>query len=192
MLHFDAIFVLGPQGSGKGTQMQTLAAKLGFYSWDMGKILREHRATKTVNGETVGEIIDRGQLLTDAQLLGVVAPLIAAIPSGQGVVFDGIPRRLGQAEYLLNFLKEQGRKDLATVLLEVPDEESIKRLMLRAEVQGRADDTREAIEFRLQQYHNETEPMLAYMKEHTRFFEIDGMPSIPEVTASIFAALEIS
>ena len=185
MSHYDAIFILGPQGSGKGTQAKLLAEKLGFFMWDTGKVLRENRDAKTVSGETVGEIIDRGQLLSDEQLLGVVEPLIAAIPKEKGVIFDGIPRRRGQAEFLLSFLRSQGRQSFATLVLEVPDDMSLARLMLRAEKEGRADDTEEAIRFRLTQYHSETEPMLDYLRENSEYFAIDGQPLIPEVTAEI-------
>lgn len=188
---YDAVFMLGPQGSGKGTQARLLAEKLGFFMWDTGAVLRENRGAVTVSGRTVGEIIDQGQLLTDDELLGVVSPLIAAIPLDKGVVFDGIPRRLGQAEYLTNFLKEKGRTRFVTILLDVPTEESVKRLLLRAEKEGRPDDTREAIEYRLAQYGSETVPMLEFLKKEGEFLLIDGRPSIPEVTQAIFKALQL-
>ncbi len=183
--------MLGPQGSGKGTQAKVLAEKLSFFMWDTGKVLRENRHAMTVSGRTVGEIIDQGQLLTDPELLGVVAPLIAAIPLDKGVVFDGIPRRLGQAEFLLNFLKEKGRSKFATIILEVPEEESIARLLLRAQKEGRADDTREAIEYRLAQYRTETVPMLDFLKKEGDFVAIDGTPAIREVAAAIAKALHL-
>ncbi len=189
MKHYDAIFIVGPQGSGKGTQMKALAGRLGFYSWDTGKVLRENRGVKTVTGQTVGEIIDTGGLLTDAQLLGVVKPLIAAIPLEKGVIFDGIPRRIGQAEFITEFLSAQGRSSMATVFLDVPHDVSVKRLMLRAATEGRKDDTREAIEYRLKQYEDATVPMLEFLKQHTDYFPVDGRPPIPEVTQEIFQAL---
>lgn len=192
MTHYDAVFILGPQGSGKGTQEKILADRLGFYMWDTGKTLRAHRDTKTVTGETVGEIIDRGQLLTDEQLLGVVAPLIAQIPMDQGILFDGIPRRVGQAEFLFDFLKSKGRAKLATVLIDIPREESLKRLLLRAQKEGRADDTEAAINYRLEQYEEETLPMLALMKERSDFFSIDGVGSIEDIAARIAQALGLS
>jgi adenylate kinase len=114
-----------------------------------------------------------------------VEPLIAAIPADKGILFDGIPRRLGQAEFLVNFLGSQGRSALATVLIEVQHEESLKRLLLRAEKEGRADDTKEAIEYRLQQYRNETEPMLPFLEERSSFFRVDGVGSIEEIAERI-------
>lgn len=192
MTHYDAIFILGPQGSGKGTQEKILAEKTGFYLWDTGKVLRENRGAKTVTGETVGEIIDRGQLLTDEQLLGVVEPLIAAIPADKGVLFDGIPRRVGQARFLFDFLKSQGRDRMATILIDVPYEESLKRLLLRAEKEGRPDDTKEAIEYRLKQYQSETVPMLEFLKERADYFNIDGIGTIEEVADRVAQALRVA
>jgi adenylate kinase len=191
MTEYDAIFLLGPQGSGKGTQEKLLAEKLGFHTWDTGKVLREHRNAKTVSGETVGELIDRGQLLTDDQLLGVVAPIIAAIPADRRVIFDGIPRRPGQARFLLDLLRSEGRTRLATLVIEVPYEESLRRLLLRSAQEGRADDTRQAIEYRLRQYRSETVPMLPLLAAGSALFTVDGLGSVEEVAARIARALGV-
>lgn len=191
MAGYDAIFLLGPQGSGKGTQERILAERLGFDTWDTGKVLRQHRDRATVTGETVGELIDRGQLLTDAQLLGVVGPIIAAIPADRRVIFDGIPRRPGQARFLLDLLRSEGRTRLATVVIEVPYEESLRRLLLRSAQEGRADDTREAIEYRLRQYRSETVPMLPMLQAGSALFTVDGLGTVEEVAARIAGALDI-
>ena len=114
---------------------------------------------------------------------------LISLPKSQGVIFDGIPRRLGQAEFLFNYLLGQGRKDFATLYVSLPREESIKRLLLRAEKEKRADDTMEKIEFRLQQYNNDTVPVLEYLKGKTEFFEIDGTPGIETVSQNINQAL---
>lgn len=192
MTHYDAIFMFGPQGSGKGTQTKILADKLGFFIWDTGQALRNHRDMMTSSGQKVGDILDSGRLFTDEELLSVIGPLIKAIPAEQGVIFDGIPRRLGQAQFMIDFLKEQNRAKLATIALELSDDESLQRLLLRAEKEGRADDTEEKIKYRLQQYHNETEPILDFMKEHTEYFSVDGKPAVPEVEKSIDQALGLT
>jgi adenylate kinase len=189
MTHYDAIFILGPQGSGKGTQAKLLAGKLGFHMWDTGKVLREHRDMKAVSGQTVGEILDSGRLFTDEELFGVVKPLILELPMEQGILFDGIPRRMGQATFLVDFLKSKGRDKLATVVIEVPTEESLKRLLLRAEKEGRADDTEKAIRYRLEQYESETKPMLPFMEKETDLFRIDGIGSVGDVAARVEQAL---
>ena len=188
----NIIFIIGPQGSGKGTQAEVLAKRLGFFYWSMGGILREERNFPLSNGQTVAEIIDRGKLLEDSELLEVFRARMATIPAGQGIIFEGIPRRIGQAEFIFDFLASSGRTGYATVFLDLPREDSLKRLIRRAEIEKRADDTPEAMEFRLKQYEEATVPVLDYLKQHTTFFTIDGRPAIPEVTKEIFDALGLS
>jgi adenylate kinase len=130
-------------------------------------------------------------LLDDATIFGVVEEKFATIPQGTGVVFDGIPRRVAQAEHLMNFLKTGGKLRVATVFLSVPHDESVNRLVKRAAIEGRADDTRERIEFRLEQYEQETVPVLDYLKTATHYFEIDGTPPPDGVTNEIAKALNV-
>lgn len=177
-MNLNTIFFIGPQGSGKGTQAKILAGALGFYHWDMGGILRETGQQDTELGRTVKDLIDRGVLLQDDLLLKVAQAKLETIAPTTGLVFDGIPRRIGQAEFLMNFLLQQGRTEFATVFLDIPKEETLKRLLLRAEQQHRVDDTRQAIEFRLQQYYEDTLPVLEFLKSKTHFFPIDGLPRL--------------
>ncbi len=188
----DAIFMMGPQGSGKGTQAKILAERLGFFHWDMGAILRQERSRKLSNGRTVGEIIDTGTYLTDLELIEVLESRLKEMPLDKGIIFDAVPRRLGQAEFLLDFLRARDKGEFWTVYIEIPAEESIKRLLLRAEIEGRTDDTREKIEKRLKQHEEATTPILGYMRENTRLVTIDGRPPIPEVTAEINKALGLA
>ncbi len=188
-MNLNTIFFIGPQGSGKGTQAKLLAKKLGFFHWDMGAILREVAGTATDLGKKIKNLIDTGVLLKDDELYEVVTYKLDQIDQGQGVIFDGIPRRVGQAEFLLDFLKKQGRKDFVTLFVNLPREESLARLLKRAEIEKRADDTKEKIEFRLQQYEADTLPVLDFLKAQTKFFEIDGQPSIEEVGNKINKAL---
>jgi adenylate kinase len=172
----------------------TEALKSGKWSgvyWEMGGILREVAKEETELGRKVKEMVDNGILLPDDFLLQVVESRLSKISADTGVIFDGIPRRLGQAEFLINFLKNQGRKNFTTLFIDLPKEESITRLLLRAQKEGRLDDTREKIEVRLQQYYNDTLPVLDFLKTQSVFFEIDGQPSIEEVTKDINKALEL-
>src|ERR1041385_1118048 len=123
-MNLSAIFFIGPQGSGKGTQAKLLAAKLNFYFWEMGGILRQVAGEQTDLGQRVKNLVDHGVLLTDEQLSEVVDSRLSKIPKDQGVIFDGIARRIGQAEFLLNFLKQQGRENLTTLFINIPKEES--------------------------------------------------------------------
>ena len=189
-MNYNVIFVTGPQGSGKGTQAKILARKLSFFYWEMGGVLRDNRDWK-IGGQTIGSLIDKGTLLTDEQVLDVFKAKMKYLAADHGIIFDGIPRRIGQAEYLMKFLQDQGRKSFITLFLDVPREESIRRLLLRATVENRPDDTPEAIDFRLKQYEEETVPMLDYLKTCTLFLDVDGSPSIPEVERAVEDALQL-
>ena len=190
-MKYNVIFITGPQGSGKGTQAKILARKLDFFYWEMGAVLRENREWKLTGGKTVGELIDGGTLLSDEQVLEVFKAKMKYLPVDKGIIFDGIPRRIGQAEYLMKFLKEQGRTSFMTVFLDVPKEESVKRLLLRATIEHRADDTPDGIAYRIKQYEEATVPMLGYLRKETVFLDVDGSPSIPEVERNIEDALQI-
>lgn len=184
-MNLNTIFIIGPQGSGKGTQARILAGRLNFFYWEMGGILREVAKENTELGQMVKGLIDSGALLTDDQLHKIVDDRLSQIPANKGVIFDGIPRRLGQAEYLLNFLKKQRRENFCSLFVNLPREESILRLLKRAKIEKRADDTKEKIELRLKQYEEDTVPVLDYLKNKTDFFEIDGLPPIEKVTEKI-------
>ncbi len=190
-MQLNTIFFIGPQGSGKGTQAKFLAKRLDFFYWEMGGILREVAAGTSILGIRIKSLIDSGVLLSDEDLYQVVKMRLSEIPKTRGVIFDGIPRRLGQAEFLLSYLKGQGRGDFATLYVSLPPGESLARLLKRAEIEKRADDTREKIEFRLAQYQEETVPVLEYLKQQTKFFEIDGRPDVETVMDNINKALRL-
>ncbi|MDR3581874.1 MAG: nucleoside monophosphate kinase [Candidatus Pacebacteria bacterium] len=189
--NFDTIFMTGPQGSGKGTQGKRLAAKLGFFSWDTGAELRAIAAQDTPLGHEVAGIINGGQFLSDEMLIRILEDRLPAIPEGKGIIFDGVPRRMGQAEYILGFLKSKPRKGMVTIHIDLPREESVKRLLLRAKTEGRVDDTPEAIDKRLQFFDEVIMPVMEVLKKETRYLMIDGRPSMDEVEKSIDDALGI-
>ncbi|MCL5666673.1 MAG: nucleoside monophosphate kinase [Patescibacteria group bacterium] len=191
-MELNTIFFIGPQGSGKGTQAKILAGKLDFFYWEMGGILRQVAQENTELGSRVKSLVDSGVLLSDEQLYEVVDSRLSQIPADKGVIFDGIPRRIGQAEHLMDFLKKQGRTYFTTLFVNLPKEESLSRLLKRAKIEKRADDTKEKIEFRLQQYEKDTLPVLDYMMKETSYMEIDGSPAVEEVTKEIDRLLEIA
>lgn len=190
-MKLNTIFFIGPQGSGKGTQAKILAKKIDFFYWEMGGILRQVAQETSDLGTRVKKLIDSGVLLNDDQLYEVVDARLGQIPVHQGVIFDGIPRRVGQAEHLMDFLKRQGRQDFVTLFVNLPREESLARLLKRAEIEKRADDTREKIEFRLKQYEEDTLPVLDFLKQQSTFIEIDGQPSVEDVTKKINESLSL-
>jgi adenylate kinase len=193
-MNFQIVFIAGPQGSGKGTQGKKLADKLGFLFWGMGGILRELESDVQFASKLA--LLDKGTLLPDELIIEILKERLTnekfGIASSQrGIVFDGVPRRLGQAQFLVPFLHDRGYKNIATVFIDLPREDSIKRLVSRANTEGRADDTTDAIGRRFE-YYDETMPaVINYLKTETEFFEIDGRPSVDEVERNVDAALGI-
>ena len=189
-MDFKVIFIAGPQGSGKGTQGKKLAEKLGFLFWGMGGMLRDIQA-EDVRFAAKISLLDRGTLLPDEIIIEILKERLALIPEDQGIIFDGVPRRLGQAAFLIPFLRERGREKMATVFIDLPREDSMKRLLLRAESEKRVDDTPDAIENRFQFYDNEMARTIDYLKRETTFIQVDGRPSVDVVEKSIDDALGI-
>lgn len=188
-MEYRAIFIAGPQGSGKGTQGKKLADKLGFLFWGMGGILRDMESDLQFAARI--SMLDKGTLLPDEIIIEILQKRLEDIPKDKGIVFDGVPRRVAQAEFLIGYLRERGCKNIATVLLSLPRQESIKRLVSRAEKEGRADDTPEAIERRFEYYDEMMPPLIEYLKKTTNFFEVDGSVSVEGVERSINDALGI-
>lgn len=188
---YDAIFMIGPQGSGKGTQGKLLAEKLGFFYWEMGEILRNEAKQDSEFGRKVKAMIDQGQLVPDEDVIRTLDDALPEIIKHKRVLFDGVTRRLGQTEYLVNFLLRNGFTQFATILIQIPHEESIKRLLLRAHHEFRTDDTPEKIKFRLEQYEKDTLPALEFLKAAGKFYEVDGVGSLEEVTTRINQALGV-
>jgi len=188
-MNFDAIFFIGPQGSGKGTQAKLLAEKTGFFYWEMGQILRDIGKSGTELGKKITDLIDQGLLVGNDLLLDVISHQLSQLPPNKPVIFDGVPRKLSQAEFLLKHLAEMGYKKFLTIFIDLPKQESLHRLLLRAKTEGRKDDTQEAIELRLQQYEDDTIPVIDYLKQRSTFVKIDGKPPVEEVTKQINEAL---
>ncbi len=185
IMNLNTIFFIGPQGSGKGTQAKILAKRLDFFYWEMGGIFRGMANETSEFAKKVTSMINQGILLPDDILLEVVKSKLNEMRADKGVIFDGIPRRIGQAEFLLQALKDQGRTVFTTLFIDIPKEETLSRLLKRAEIEKRADDTKEKIEFRLEQYYKDTVPVLDFLKANSEFFTIDGTPAIDEVTKKI-------
>lgn len=189
-MEFDVIFIAGPQGSGKGTQGRKLAEKLGLLFWDMGKTLRAVSTEDSTLGRRVA-VINQGVLLTDEVIIEVLKERLPKVLDQRGVVFDGVPRRLGQAQFLVEFLREKGKSKMATIFIDLNREECIKRLLLRAQHESRVDDTPEIIETRFRYYDEVMKPAMDYLRAETKFITIDGAPSPDEVEKSVDTALGV-
>ena len=184
------ILLLGPQGSGKGTQARRISAEYGIPHIATGDMLRAVIAEGTPLGQQVKPILEGGELVPDELIIEVIRERLEEPDAAAGFVLDGFPRTMGQADALDSVLREIGRELTVVFALQVSDEICIERLLKRARDEQRTDDTPDAIRRRLELYHRETEPLI----EHYRTLGIlltihaDGTPN--EVFAEIQAALE--
>jgi adenylate kinase len=189
---YDAIFMIGPQGSGKGTQGKVLAQKLGYFYWEMGGILREEAKKDTPFGRKVKSLIDDGKLLEDNELFRVLNTELPEVIKHKRLLFDGVPRTMPQGIHLIHYLQQNGFTQFGAIHIDVPVEESVKRLSERAHHEFRVDDTPEKIRFRLDLYEKETKPVLKLLQGVGDLYTIDGVGSIEEITQRINVALGIN
>lgn len=178
--------ILGPQGSGKGTQAKRIAAAHGLAHVSTGDILREAVAEGTELGRRVQPILERGDLVPDDLMVALIRE---RLEHEDGFVLDGFPRTLPQAEALDAMLVEIRKPLDAALLLDVGDDVSMQRLVGRAVQEGRADDSPEVIARRLQLYHEVTEPVVERYREAGILLAVDGEASIEEVEQAIEDAL---
>ncbi len=184
------ILMVGAPGSGKGTQGARIAAHLGVEHISSGDLLRRHVAGNTALGRSIAEILRRGDLVGDAVVLDMLRkPLVDAGRAG-GYVLDGFPRTVAQAEAVYLVARELDVAVQVVVLLEVDEEELIRRLRARATEDGRADDVDTAIRHRLDVNHAVTRPLRDYFQSRCVVIRVDGRPPADEVTADILRRLD--
>ncbi len=181
------IILFGPPGAGKGTQAELLIKEYSIPHLSTGNIFRAAIKNETPLGVKVKAILDAGELVSDQTVVDLVAEELEDEKYANGAVFDGFPRTVVQAEAFDALLVKKGSQVDAFISLEVPEEELIKRILSRG--QGRTDDTEEGIKNRLEVYHNETAPVLAYYKTKGQVKEIDGIGTIDEIFSRIKEAL---
>ena len=184
------LLIVGPQGSGKGTQGVRVGEALGVPVVSTGDVFRSNVAQGTELGLQVKSIIDAGDLVSDELTSAVVRDRLSQADAAEGFLLDGYPRNLAQVMHLDEFLEGRDEKLDAVIALVVPREESLSRLTARATEQGRADDTEDAIATRLGIYERETAPILDVYATRGIVDEIDGVGGLDEITERIFAALE--
>ena len=183
------LLIVGPQGSGKGTQGVRIAESFGIPVVSTGDIFRANIKEGTELGQQVTAILDAGDLVPDELTSAIVRDRLSQDDAAAGFLLDGYPRNTHQVEHLDEFLAGRGESLDAVILLDVPREESISRLALRATEQGRTDDTPEAIAHRLDIYEHETAPIISVYEQRGIVDRIDGVGSLDEITARISAAL---
>ena len=184
------VLVLGPQGAGKGTQAKRISEEYGIPHVATGDILRAAMAAETEIGRKVKPIYDSGGLVPDALMIDIIRDRLAEDDTSEGFILDGFPRTLPQAEALDPMLREIGKELVVVFALQLPEQVSIDRLTKRAALEGRRDDTPEAIEKRLALYYRETEPLIEWYRIRSNVVTIHAERSVNEVFSEIQQALE--
>jgi len=185
------IVIFGAPGSGKGTQSDKLIEHYKLFHISTGDVLRDNIRRGTDLGKTAKGYIDQGQLVPDELIIDILAQVLDENKdkAGEGVIFDGFPRTIPQAEALEQLLADRGTQIDAVVGLEVPEDELIKRILLRGQMSGRSDDNEETARKRLETYHNQTSPLKAYYEEQGKYRAINGLGSIDGIFDLIKEAL---
>ena len=183
--------MIAPPGAGKGTQGALIAARFGIPHIATGELLRDHVARQTILGQAVQEYLDRGELAPDQIVLDMLREeMVAAKAAGVGFVLDGIPRNMVQARAVYLIGRELGMTANVALHLQADDAELMHRLLARAALEHRSDDTREIIAQRLNLYREVTSPILAWYRERGILVSVDAMRSANQVGREILTALE--
>jgi adenylate kinase len=179
------ILILGAPGSGKGTQGRILADRLGLPKITTGDILRTAVRTGTPLGKEAKRFMDKGDLVPDSVILNLIKDELAKPEAKEGAIFDGFPRTAAQAELVDRTLAERGQRLNHILLLDVTDEELLRRMHRRAMEEGRSDDTPEAIKTRLQVYQRDTAPLIAHYAQRGIVHRVPGTGTIEQIAEEI-------
>jgi adenylate kinase len=183
------LLIVGPPGSGKGTQAARICERFGIPTISTGDIFRANIANETELGKQVKAIVDAGDYVPDELTNALVTDRLNEADTDGGFLLDGYPRTTDQVRYLDDLLAGHGHALDAVIRLVADQEEIVRRLRQRAIDQGRVDDSEEAIRHRQEVYQRETAPLLEMFRERDLLVEVDGLGPMDEVTSRIFAAL---
>ena len=185
------IVIFGAPGSGKGTQSDKIIAEYGVEHISTGDVLRAEINCNTELGKTAAAYINEGKLVPDSLIIDILASTLDAKGKDiKGVIFDGFPRTIAQAEALNNMLAERGQEVSTVIGHEVNDEELIKRIIARGKTSGRADDNEETAKKRLDTYYSQTMPLKDFYIKEGKYAKIDGVGSIDDIYSNIKAAID--
>jgi adenylate kinase len=180
------LILFGPPGSGKGTQSENIIAANGLQHLSTGNLLRTEIANQTTLGLEAKRIMDQGQLVPDAVVIGMVGNFMDAHPEAKGFLFDGFPRTTAQCVALDALLKEKSSEINVVLALEVTEEELVKRLLGRGATSGRSDDTNETvIRARIQEYHDKTTAVATYYTQFNKVVNIKGEGTVESIYADL-------
>lgn len=183
---------MGPPGAGKGTQAGVLCESLNIPQISTGDILRKAMKNGTEMGKKAKEFVEAGKLVPDDVVIGIVKDRLQDEDCKNGYLLDGFPRTTAQADALEGILSGMGTKLDAAVNLDVPEDELVKRLLDRAEKEGRSDDTEPVIKQRLHTYAEKTQPLIDYYRNKGLLKEVNGLGSPEEITGRIRSALGLT
>ena len=190
------IILLGPPGAGKGTQAQKLVDGRNMVQLSTGDMLREARTSGTEMGKIVADVMDRGDLVTDEIVIGLIREKLETGGTHGGYIFDGFPRTLAQADALGALLAEVGQTLDMVIELQVNDDVLVERIVGRAEQaraegkEARADDNEESLKVRLMAYYKQTAPLIGYYYAKDALRSVDGLGEIDEVATGIAGLLD--
>lgn len=184
------IVIFGAPGSGKGTQSKMIVERYGFDYISTGDMLRQAISQGSELGRTAKEYINRGQLVPDDLIVRLIADFLDGKHGSKGVIFDGFPRTLKQAEALKTMLNERGTDIHILLDLQVEDDELVDRLIERGKISGRSDDNPETIKARLDVYHTQTAPLATYYIGEGKHVAIKGIGRIEEIFERIAEAID--
>ena len=184
------IVIFGAPGSGKGTQSERIVEKYGINHISTGDVLRAEIKNGTELGKTAKGYIDQGQLIPDELMIDILGSVFDSFKDSKGVIFDGFPRTIAQAEALKKMLAERGQDVSVMVDLDVPEEELMVRLIKRGKDSGRADDNEETIKKRLHVYHSQTAPLIDWYKNEKKYQHINGFGTMEGIFAEICEAVD--
>ena len=185
------LILFGPPGSGKGTQSEKIVEKFSLIHLSTGNLLRQEIADQTGLGLAAKSFMDKGQLVPDEVVIGMIDSCIEKHADAKGFLFDGFPRTVAQAEALDKLLALKKTSITKVIALDVIEEELITRLIKRGETSGRSDDTsEEVIRKRFAVYKNETEPVADHYKQLGKFEAIKGVGTIDEIFAALSTLIE--
>lgn len=183
------ILIMGPPGSGKGTQGKLLAQKTGYKYFSTGDVLRDLVNRQTKLGAKVKSIIDQGYIIPDELMHDIFIDKIGSINSASAVVVDGYPRTLGQVKILEEVVNKFKIKEITVLFLEVDRNQLVERIASRA--QGRADDDPKVINKRFEEYETKTAPVKEYFEQNGSLIKINGDQSVNQVQTEILQKLGI-
>ena len=184
------IVIFGAPGSGKGTQSDLMIEKYGFNHISTGDVLRNEIKNGTELGKTAKGFIDNGQLIPDSLMIDILASVYDSLCPCEGVIFDGFPRTIPQAEALKEMLAKRGTEVSGMLELDVPNEMLIERLVNRGKTSGRADDNEETIRKRLDVYNNQTAPLIEWYEKEGKRHAVKGYGELEEINAALCAVID--